>query len=151
MPGSWVVALGLASVSGKASYGEGTESVSLKTCHKAIATDTGKNRFGPLSLKGSFRCGRCSETSVAQAACGCQLLALSQGSLPPCLPSLWDLKPGLCPPHPTSPPPSPALNQLLHHCLTRSDSSKHTHTHSCPGKMAAPPGFFVTRPRPIFH
>lgn len=33
--------------------------------------DTGKNRFGPLSLKGNFRRGRCSLTLVAQAEKPC--------------------------------------------------------------------------------
>lgn len=34
MSGSWVAALDLASMSGEASYGEGTGLVSLKTWHK---------------------------------------------------------------------------------------------------------------------
>lgn len=34
MPGSWVAAFGLASVSDEAGYGEGNDLVSLKTWHK---------------------------------------------------------------------------------------------------------------------
>ena len=39
----------------------------LKLEGAAIATATGKNRFGPLSWEGNFRCGICSQTPAAQA------------------------------------------------------------------------------------
>lgn len=81
---------------------------------------------------------------------GCQMLALSQVSLPPSLPSLWDLKPRPCPPHLTSPPPSLALNELLHHCLTWSGSSKHACIAALE-KWQLPLVSLSPAPRPIFH